>query len=260
MPPYQLRKLFLRLIISLPVPSILLRFLRFFIRTKAGENFGDISINGELRFLKVHAPACITIFDVGAHVGTWTQHALSINPEAQIHCFEPMPDAFEQLQARNFGSNVTCNRVGLSSTVQEAALYTKSMSLYDKRMPGHEPSSEPISVKLSTLGVYCRNNNIDMIDLLKVDAEGHDYAILQGGRDLIEAGRIRRIQFEYGPYNIYAHVLLRDFFMFFEGLPYTLYQLMPKGILKVPTYDLRLENFVYKNFVALHDSVDARDM
>ena len=72
---------------------------------------------------------------------------------------------------------------------------------------------------------------------------------------MIDQELVARIQFEYGPFNIYSKTLLRDFFAFFENRPYTLFLITPKGLQAQPKYDVRLENFIYKNFAALHSSV-----
>jgi FkbM family methyltransferase len=254
MPPYLFRKALLRLVIGLPAPRALDRFLRFYTRTRAGENFGDMSINGELRFLRAHGPACRVIFDVGAQVGSWTAHALAASPGATIHCFEPMRATFARLAARGFPpERVVCNPLGLSDSEGEAVIHTRSTSLYDRGEDASDGDAE--TVRLTTLAAYCAGRGIGEIDLLKVDAEGHDLAVLRGGEAMIRAGRIRRIQFEYGPYNIYARVLLRDFYAFFAGLPYTIHQVTPGGLVPLPEYPAHLENFVYKNFAALHHSV-----
>lgn len=255
MAPYFFRKFLLRLVLAFPAPPGMNRFLRFYTRTKAGENFGDMTLNGELRFLKRHGPACRVVFDVGASTGTWTRHALAAAPGAEIHCFEPLPDAFRTLQAQGFPERVVCNPVGLSEAAGEAEIFTVAASLYDNRPPGVETDAPTERVRLTTLDAYCADRGIDRIDLLKIDAEGHDLAILRGGARLLREERIRRIQFEYGPFNIPARVLLRDVFAFFAPLPYTIYHILPRGLVEVPEYDLRLENFVYKNFAVLHRTV-----
>jgi len=252
-----LKKLVRQVIAALPAPSALSRLLRLYVHTKAGENFGDMRINGEFRFLDAHGPACRILFDVGAHDGGWTQHALRVNPQARIHCFEPVRLHYERLLARGFPPQVTCNASGLSDVAGTAEIFTKSLSLHDRRSPGHDDPAEAASetIQLTTLEAYCATMGITEIDLLKVDTEGHDLAVLRGGARMIREGRIRRIQSESGPRNVYARVFLRDFFLFFEGLPYTIHQVMPRKLAPASTYDHRLENLQYKNFVALHDSV-----
>ena len=257
MSSYLVKRLLLKAIISLPVPAALNRLLRFYVHTKAGENVGDMRLNGEFRFLDTHAPSCRILFDVGASGGVWTEHALRVNPDAEIHCFEPIQAHYQRLLARAFPPQVVCNATGLSDLAGEAQMFTRALSLHDRRGPGCNQPREGESelIQLTTLDAYCARHRITEIDLLKIDTEGHDLAVLRGGTQMIREGRIRRIQFEYGPRNVYARVFLRDFFIFFDGLPYRIYQVMPRGLVPVATYDLRLENLQYKNFVALHAAV-----
>lgn len=252
---YLFRYLFLRTAIAMPVPDQLNRLLRSFVDTKAGENFGDMRINGEFHFLRSHAPACSMLFDVGAHEGIWTQFALRANPQANIHCFEPLRANYDRLVAQGFPSQVVCNNLGCSDTAARKQMFTKAWSLYGTMEPGVAGDGSLEDVELTTIDSYCRSNGITVIDLLKIDTEGHDLAVIRGAEQMIRAGSIRRIQFEYGPRNIFSRVFLRDFFHFFRDLPYTIYQLMPSRLMKIPMYSRRFENMQYKNFVALHVSV-----
>ena len=254
---YRLERFLLRLVVGLPAPRFLTSACRFYVATKNGENFGDMTINGEFRFLDEHGPACRTMFDVGASDGVWTEHALHVNPRAHVHCFEPLHASYARLVARGFPSHVICNPTGLSDVERPAEIFTASLSLHRRRGPGSagDVDGESQLVELTTLDRYCAQRGIAEVDLLKIDTEGHDLAVLRGGRQMIGDGRIRRIQFEYGPRNIYSRVFLRDFYLFLEGLPYTMYQVTPRGLARVATYQPLLENLQYKNFVALHDSV-----
>ena len=42
------------------------------------------------------------------------------------------------------------------------------------------------SVRLQTLDDYCEKNEIDKIDFIKIDVEGHEYKTLAGGMKTIE--------------------------------------------------------------------------
>ncbi len=257
--PYVIRKRIMQILIFIPVPKWFLRLLRFYVRTKSGENFGDMTINGELKFIKQQVPASEIIFDVGAHTGSWSEHALSVNPEAKIHCFEPLKKNFEGLVNQAYASKLVCNPLGVSDKIQKTKIFKHSMSIYEReefdRNIDLEQNSE--SIEMTTLDQYCNSNNIQQIDLLKIDTEGHDLAVLNGGKNLFDKELIFRIQFEYGPFNIYSKTLLKDFFSFFEDRPYTIYLILPRGLKKIQAYDFELENFVYKNFVALHDSIQS---
>ena len=254
---YWFKKLLLRAVIGFPAPKWFNRLVRFYAHTKVGENFGDMTINGEKRFLDSHAQKCQVLFDIGAHTGSWTKLALKANPLAQIHCFEPIDKHYKLLINQAFPDNVKCNKLGLSDISKRVKIFTDTMSLYqrDQQQFGSETSDQSELVDLVTVDQYCLANKISKIDLLKIDAEGHDFFILKGCNTMIEQEMIMRFQFEYGPYNIYSRTLLKDFYTLFEGRPYTFFQILPDGLNKVHNYDFQLENFVYKNFAVLHHSV-----
>ncbi len=254
---YLVKKALLRLVIGLPAPRLFYRLCRFYHHTRDSENFGDMTLNGEVRFLRSQAAACRVLFDVGANRGAWTRHALDATQDAQIHCFEPLSALYQRLHANRFPERVVCHPVGLSDDVGERPIYVETTSLHNRRLgPADGPSiPKTETIRLTTLDAYCAEQDIDQIDFLKLDVEGHELAVLRGGQAMIRNEGIRRIQFEYGPFNIYARVLLRDFFAFFQDLPYDIYKITPRRLIPLPAYDPRLENFQYKNFAVLHHSI-----
>ena len=66
---------------------------------------------------------CNTVFDVGANIGHWAKLALQINPDLNLHCFEPSRSTFQELLSNKFQSNVICNNFGFSSTSGEACMH-----------------------------------------------------------------------------------------------------------------------------------------
>lgn len=111
------------------------------------------------------------------------------------------------------------------------------------------------TIRVVTLDEFCAAESVERIDFLKVDVEGHELAVLQGGHKMISSGNVLRIQFEYSRFNIFSKALLVDFFRFFDGLPFRLFQIMTRKSVPLAGYDPGLENFQYKNFIALHHSV-----
>jgi hypothetical protein len=104
-------------------------------------------------------------------------------------------------------------------------------------------------VEIRTLDGYCNEMGIDRIDLIKIDVEGHELAVIQGAKGLFEREAVEMVQFEYGGCYIDSRTLLRDMYEFFEGTNYTFFLLYPRGLAAVGEYDQRLENFQYKNFL-----------
>jgi FkbM family methyltransferase len=251
------------MLLSKVLPRIgwLHRFSREYCDCLAGENNDDMNTNGELFFLEQHIRQCKVVFDVGANKGDWTNLVLGLNPSADIHCFEPIQGMFAHLKNRNFPINVHCNHAGLSSEKGSRDIFLGAQSLYArtglKAGWGIESAGDTEKIELLTIDEYCRDKHIVQIDFLKCDVEGHEYAVFQGAKNMLENERISRIQFEYGGCNIDARVMLKDIFELFSGGNYTFYKLMPRQLVKIDEYDQRLENYTYKNFAILHKSINA---
>ncbi len=245
----------------MPRMGWLYKFSKEYCDRMAGENNDDMKTNGELYFLQQHIKPCRVVFDVGANRGDWTKLVLDLNPTAEIHCFEPIAEMFAQLEKRNFPPNVHRNHIGLSSESGSKDIFLNVQSLYPrtglKAGWGIASAGDTERIDVVTIDEYCREHHIDTIDFLKCDVEGHEYAVFEGARQMLTDEKIRRIQFEYGGCNIDSRVMLKDIFELFSGKNYTFYQLMPRKLVKIPEYDQRLENYVYKNFAILHNAVIA---
>jgi FkbM family methyltransferase len=225
------------------------------------ENNDDILTNGEMNFMKQTLADCRVIFDVGANIGDWSLLALQVNPRLIIHCFEPSPETFAQLQARLKNAACTCNPFGLGSKVEDRPLYiyadgSGNNSLFQRK--GLEdgwglstPKRSEI-IHLDTIDNYCAKNGIEIIDFMKVDVEGFEIEVFKGAAGMLKEGRIHRIQFEYGGCNIDARVLLKDIFDYFSDYPYRFCKIFPNEIRTVERYDQRLENFQYQNWALMY--------
>lgn len=231
-----------------------------YVNSYNGENNDDIHSNGELRFMREMLVNCHIVFDVGANVGEYAVLVLGINPGLQLHCFEPSGATFPRLLARRFPPNVICNNFGLSSVEGERTLYVFAdgagiNSLYRRHGLedgwGLAPQQRTESVRLDTIDHYCENHSVGEIDYLKVDVEGHELEVFKGALEMLEQGRIKILQFEYGGCNIDARVLLKDLFEFLQPFGYVLHKIYPQYLRRIDRYDQRLENFQYQNWVAI---------
>jgi len=244
------------LIDHLPSSMLLYRFCRRYVNHFNSENNCDMHSNGELRLLQDLLPKCTTVFDVGANVGEWSELALTINPNLNLHCFEPSAATYYALHSRGLTGLVVLNHLGLSARPEEKTLYVfadgaGTNSVY-RREGLNISQAQTEKIRLDTLDAYCHREQVQQIDLLKIDVEGHELDVLKGAKAMLEQGRIQRIQFEYGGTYIDARILLKDLFDLLLSLyGYRLYKIYPNALRLIERYDQVLENFQYANWLAV---------
>jgi FkbM family methyltransferase len=177
------------------------------------------------------------ILDVGANVGHYTQAVLGIfGDRCHVHAFEPSTVAAERF-ASNIGPDdrVCLHRLALADTSGVAKLYAEAGGSPVATMSvdslggiyGHDQTFE--EVPTGTLDGFCRDNRIDRIHLLKMDAEGFEFKILKGASAMLAAGRIDGIQWEFGYNNVYSRVFFRDFYDLLSPR-YHLFRLVKDGL------------------------------
>jgi FkbM family methyltransferase len=212
--------------------------------------------NGELRWLRECLPplAQPVIFDVGANIGDWSAAVLALNNNCLIHAFEPMHTTFAALRQRFEGnSRVQIVNEGLSSAPGEAELKVFDQASGHNSIRGRidRTANHTVKIKLTTLDDYCAAHHIERIDLLKIDTEGHETAVLQGAKRLLSQGSIDRIQIEYTANYILERAYLKDVFDLLQPHGYQMFRIMPEHLEHVPAYHEHFENFMYCNYAAV---------
>jgi FkbM family methyltransferase len=131
-----------------------------------------------------------TVFDIGSYTGIYTLVAAKSNNKLNVFAFEPNPYLFSALQ-----KNLNLNRIK-NSKLEQYALDKEPGSAY--LYLNHDvftsigsliqtsSTDKKILVKKTTLDQYCKTNSIDYIDLMKIDVEGFETSVIQGGLSIIE--------------------------------------------------------------------------
>lgn len=138
------------------------------------------------------------VFDIGANIGYYTiQFAEAAGADGQVHAFEPV-ESTHRILDRNVAIN------SLESVVTNRCIVSSDLS--DKRIHISEDATGNCAVDIegaefetvasTTLMTYCAEHNIDHIDLVKIDVEGHELHVLRGMSDLLAANRVENLFLE----------------------------------------------------------------
>lgn len=133
------------------------------------------------------------IFDVGAHRGESIDFFRSIYPQSTIYTFEPSPDNFKELLLKSSAyPNVFPFNVALGNTDSHATFYEQEITHLGGLLPINRKSkdslgyarkakNEPVNVLVNKLDTFCAKQGVSFIDILKIDTQGYEYEVLQGG-------------------------------------------------------------------------------
>jgi FkbM family methyltransferase len=236
----------------------------------------DMHANGESALqgwiLRCSPPGeLLHVADVGANVGTWSQSMLAAAARAgraadlRLHAFEPDPAAFARLARALDGGPASLSRTALSdrpgtATFHVVAPAAGTNSMYPPSGPGRTAARQVATeqVATTTLDAYAERSGLARFALVKIDAEGHDLAVLRGARGLLAGHRIAVAQFEYNHRWILGRFFLRDAFELVQALGYRLGKLTPRGVEFYPGWDVELETFVEGNYVACDPGTAAK--
>ena len=227
-------------------------------------NYETTYLSGEDAWLKrrlsqIEKPV---VFDVGANVGNYIESVYSANSASIAYAFEPHPRNFKRLEEKistiSSKDKISIINSAVGDTPDQLELYDRSesdgsahASLYREVIEDiHHAKSINHIVQVVTLDQFCDEQDIDHIDLLKIDTEGNELACLRGAKDLLSRRAIRTIQFEFNEMNIISRATFKDFWDLLEG--YRFFRLLPGGrLIPIELYrPLLCEIYAYQNIVA----------
>jgi len=174
------------------------------------------------------------VFDVGSNIGETVFSFRKHFQSPVIHAFEPSPSTFELLKKKAMGvPDLYLNNFALGSRAERKVLLENSDSRLSSLLePGKDCWGEIVTntaVDVETLDGYCDREGVSRIDVLKVDTQGLDYAVLQGGLQMLKHHRVRLVFIELIFSDLYlGQAPFEDIYSFLKNL----------GFVPVWLYDL----------------------
>ena len=174
--------------------------------------------------IKYYLKDASVILEIGSHVGTDTIHLRKNFPNAKIFCFEPDPRTAEIFRIYRKDLNAELITKAISNKNGNSKFYQafykhleeftiNKYSWIDKELikknklskagasslkTGHETTStaEIINVETIRLDDWAKQNSIENVDLIWIDAQGAEKDIFEGGANILK--KTRYIWTEFG--------------------------------------------------------------
>lgn len=126
-------------------------------------------------------------YDIGANIGLWTLlMSRLVSPGGSVVAFEPVPTPAARLRdnlSLSRAQSVTVEEVALGCTSGTARIFVPGGGDFGAASLAPESESDwPVDVALIRLDDYWAESGAPMVDFVKIDAEGSEPRILEGGR------------------------------------------------------------------------------
>lgn len=145
------------------------------------------------------------IFDVGANVGQTSLQYISKFPAARVYAFEPNPVAFNEMRQSVSGHpQVTVYNLALGRAEGSAPLNLMENSVgsslldIDPGAPSYDWTIKKgtVEVPTQTVDSVCDEYQINEINLLKIDTQGSELAVVEGAVGALLSRRIKLVLLE----------------------------------------------------------------
>ena len=220
-------------------------------------------MDGEVRAAvsHIHRPNPM-LFDVGANRGEWSRRmGERLGYRCRILQFEPSAHCQAVLsQSKMPGAELIAAAV--ADTSGRAVLYSphpgSPIASRHPRRDSYFQSDRVLEEEVSvvTLDEVIARRNIEVVDFIKLDVEGDDFAALEGARRSLAAGRIRALSFEFGSGQINSRTFFHDFWDLLQSHGFLVKRICPGGsLVTIEEYYEDLEYFRgATNYLAVHRS------
>jgi|SRR5580704_15051037 FkbM family methyltransferase len=207
----------------------------------------EVSVAASL--LKTKTP---TLLDVGANHGSWSVQMLELFPRcSKLVLVEPQPRCVESLTKIAFSNKVICP-CAVSDRECEMNFFTDerdrgwlAASLFERRETYFSKTQQRTTmVPARKLDDIIKENNLSVIDFMKIDVEGAELLAFQGAQEALRSRKIKAISFEFGSGNINSRTFFRDLWDFLRQYDFAIARILPGGkSLRIDDYDEDLEYF-----------------
>ena len=164
-------------------------------RAPLRDNFGDVTNLHGLWVENVYGVETLAedgaVVDVGANIGLFAHWIAHHNPDRRIVCVEPLPTNVRMIPLNCPGAEVVACGLGTEPSQVELTVDDHGMMASRMEQSWH---TQPIVIDVKPLDAIADELGLGEIALLKIDTEGMELEVLDGGPATL--GRTRRVVME----------------------------------------------------------------
>src|SRR5215216_1294268 len=151
--------------------------------------YGTAEPIGRALFVELLEPGAVVV-DVGANVGEFTlTAAAAVGLQGTVLAFEPQPEVFRLISesVRHNGlKNVRLVQAAVSDRSGEATLFWPESGNSGIASLANTATGISVGVSSVTLDDVVESKQVGRVDVLKVDVEGHEPQVLDGGIKMLK--------------------------------------------------------------------------
>ena len=173
------------------------------------------------------------VLDIGANVGSTVLRFAQLAPHGHVYAFEPTDYAFQKLLINLSLNPWLANRITpVQLFLSDETRADHHLEAYSSwKVDGRSSNIHPLhggmlkpaeSVQAVTLNDYCLEHEIQRIDLIKIDTDGHEFQVLAGAKKIL-AECLPYIIFEISLYGLKEQKIeFQQYHSYFTHFNYTL--------------------------------------
>ncbi len=233
---------------------------------KGFKNYGSFKKTGEENLIKLIKDEVNLSLDIGANIGKYSELILE-KTNSELYSFEPLPKAYSKLSKlkKKYKNRLSCFNYALGDfNGSQNLYYNNSISekaslienLDDLSFVGNSNKNKmKIKVrKLDDISFLFKKK----IDFIKIDTEGYEKNVLEGGRKLLKRHKPKFIQIEFNWHQLINNQTLRNLskLIYFSDV----FRILPNnyGIIKIDPS--RPENNIYhlSNYIFINKKISKK--
>lgn len=184
----------------------------------------------EAKLLRSVVAQSSVMLDIGANAGIYSTIMEDVVGSENLYIFEPLPHLYRVLKKRFANAHVFDLALSDKDEIRNIRVpfiegaRVDARATFNSHTESNQTGSEELAVQLLSLDSFAKTANLKSIELMKIDVEGHELAVINGGVETITRFKpLILIEIE----SRHHQFPITEIFSQFEGLGYEGYYLHP---------------------------------